>query len=61
MEFGEIGQLLGEAHLRIEAAFLGHVTDPAASLGGKRSLIERDLALVGRQHAQHDPHRGRLA
>ena len=61
VELTEIAQLLGHAHLRVEAALLGHVADPASGLERQRAPAERDLAGIGRQHAEHDPHGGGLA
>ena len=52
MEFGEIGQLLGDSHLRIEAALLGQVADLPASLDG-------GLRRSGQQEAEREDGGGR--
>src|ERR1700674_4509352 len=61
MQLCQVGQLLTDAHLRIEAPLFGHVTDSPAGLeldGGSRPA---HLARIGEQHAEHDPHGGGLA
>ena len=61
VQLAEVGQLLGHAHLGIEAALLGHVADAAAGLEGQGHAQPAHHAGIRREHAQHDPHRGRLA
>ena len=58
---GEVGDLLADLHLRVEAALLRHVADPAADLLVQRPALPADLAGVGADQAHGDPHRRRLA
>jgi hypothetical protein len=37
VEAGEVDELIDDRHLRVEAAFLGHVADRAAVVGGDGS------------------------
>lgn len=61
VEAREIDELVVDAHLRVEAAFLGHVADRRARGGGDRVAVEEHPAGGRRRHAEHDPHRRRLA
>ncbi len=61
VQLTEIGELLRHAHLRIQAAFLGHVAEPASGLERQRHTQPAHHTGIGREHAQRDPHRGRLA
>ena len=57
----EVDELIEHAHLRVQAALLRHVAEPAARLGVDWSPEPPHLARVRLQHAEGDPHRGRLA
>ena len=57
----EVAQVAIDAHLRIQAALLGHVAEQALVLAGDRRAAPEHLAGVGLEHAEGDPHRGRLA
>jgi hypothetical protein len=61
VEPSEVLQLVADPHLRIEPAFLRHVAHPLPGLGVDRAAPPADLAGVGLQHAEHDPHGGGLA
>src|SRR5215218_8555649 len=61
VQAGEVLELVPDPHLGVEAALLGHVAEAAAGLGVDRSATPADLAPVGLQHPQHDPHGGGLA
>ena len=61
VQLAEVGQLLRHAHLRVQAAFLGHVADAPAGLEGQGRAQPAHRAGVGGEHAQHDAHRGGLA
>src|SRR5690606_35858395 len=54
---GEVDELLADLHLRVEAAFLGHVADAAARVEVERAAAPAHLAGVGGEHAQRDAHR----
>jgi hypothetical protein len=56
-----VGELLGDAHLRIEAPLFGHVADAAPRRERQGNAGPANHARVGVQHAEHDPHRRRLA
>ena len=58
---GEVGELVAHAHLRVEAALLRHVAEAGARLEVDRPAAPADLAAVGLEHAEDDPHRRRLA
>ena len=58
---GEVDELLADPHLRVEAALLGHVADPAADLLVDRAAVPAHLPGVGADQAHRDAHRGRLA
>ena len=61
VQAGQVDELVGDLHPRVEAALLGHVADVAAGVEIDRSTVPADRARVGRQHAERDAHRGRLA
>lgn len=61
MQPREVGELFSDAHLGVEAAFLGHVAEAAPLLLAYRSPVPADLAAVGLGHAHDDAHRGGLA
>ena len=61
VQLAEVGELLRHVHLGIQAAFLGHVADAASGLERQGRPAEAHHAGIGREHAQHDPHRRRLA
>ena len=56
----EVHELVADAHLRVQAALLRHVAEAAARRGVDRPALPEDLARVGLQDAEDDPHRGRL-
>ena len=56
-----VDELVAHPHLRIKAALLGHVADPPAPPGADRLAAPEDLAGVGGEHPEDDPHQGRLA
>jgi hypothetical protein len=58
---GEVGELLAHAHLRVQAALLGHVPDPPPGVGVERLPAPAHFARVGGEDAEDDPHRRRLA
>jgi hypothetical protein len=43
-----------------QPALLRHVAEARARRGVHRLPAPSDVAAVGREHAEHDPHRGRL-
>ena len=45
---GEVAELLGDAHPRIQAALLGHVAEPQPRIAIDRRALPADLAAVGR-------------
>ncbi len=57
----EIDELVEHPHLRVQAALLRHVAEAATHLGVHGSAAPADLAGVGLQHAEGDPHRRGLA
>ena len=57
----EIQELLMNLHPWVEASFLGHISDPAASLGADRGTPPQHLSMVGFKEAEDDAHGGRLA
>ena len=61
VELGEVGELDGGRHLRIEAALLGHVAEPEPRLPVDGAVVPAHLARVERDEAEHAPHRRRLA
>src|SRR5581483_3947621 len=61
VQLREIYELLADPHLRIQAALLGHVADPAPDLEADRRTVPQHRAVVGEQRAEHDAHGGRLA
>ena len=61
VQAGEVDELVGDAHLRVQPALLRHVAEPRASGRVDRPALPADLAAVGLEHAEHDPHRRRLA
>ncbi len=61
MQPREIHELLEDAHLRVETALLGDVAEPAPGHPVDGPSSPPDLAAVGFEHAEGDPHRGRLA
>jgi hypothetical protein len=58
---GEVGQLVADAHLRIQPALLRHVAEAGARVEIDRPAAPAHLAAVGLEHAEDDPHRRRLA
>ena len=61
MQAREIHQLLEHTHLRIETALFGDVAEPAPGNAVDDLAPPADLAAVGFEHPEGDPHRGRLA
>ena len=57
----QVLQLLQDLHARVEAAFLGHVAEPAPVLLGHRLALPAHLARLQRHHAEDRAHRGGLA
>ena len=57
----EVAKQAVDAHLRIQAALLGHVAERPLHLAGDRLAAPAHVAGVGLQHAERDPHRRRLA
>jgi hypothetical protein len=57
----QVLDLVGDGHARVQAAFLGHVAEPAAGILGQRSAVPAHLAAVQRDHAEDRAHRGGLA
>jgi hypothetical protein len=57
----EVYELLEHAHLRIQAAFLRHVSEPAPDRGVDGATPPPHLPRVCLEHAERDPHRRRLA
>jgi hypothetical protein len=57
----EIHELLEHAHLRVETALFGDVAEPAPSNAVDDLASPPDLAAVGFEHTEGDPHGGRLA
>ena len=58
----EVGDLLADLHLRIEAALLRHVADPPSGvLGPAGRPCQRTRPGVGADQTHGDPHRGGLA
>mgnify|MGYP000471954893 CR=1 FL=1 len=60
MEPGEVGQLLADLHLGVQAPFLGHVADAAAGVGVEGGAPPGHRAGVGGEHAHDDAHGGGL-
>ena len=58
---GEVGELVVHAHLRVEAALLRHVAEAGARLEIDGLPAPADLAAVGLEHPEDDPHRRGLA
>ncbi len=58
---GEVHGLLEHAHLRVEAALLGHVAEATSVDVGDGPAVERHRAAVGREHAEDDAHGRGLA
>jgi hypothetical protein len=61
VELREVDELLADTHLRVQASLLGHVADPPPDVLVDRTTAPPNLAAVGRQQTDDDPHRGRLA
>ena len=61
VQLGEVAQLAVGAHLRVEAALLGHVAEAALLLAPHRPALPADLARIGLEYAERDAHGGRLA
>lgn len=65
MQAGQVDQLFGDFHFGVEAAFFGHVAEPAAVAGGERNAVEHNLARRGAgirgEHAENDAHGRGLA
>ncbi len=61
VELREVLELVPHSHLLIEPSLFGHVPDPPADLVVHRPASPQDLAGVGLQHAEDDPHGGGLA
>jgi len=51
-----VDELVANAHLRIQAALLRHVSEPHSLLEADRAIVEQDLPAVGGEHPQDDPH-----
>jgi len=51
VQLTEVAQLVGQAHLRVQATLLGHVADLPATVERQRHPAESHLARVGGQHA----------
>src|SRR5699024_10136301 len=61
VEAREVVELLADLHLRVEAALLRHVADPAALRGVEGTAVAEHLAAVGDEDPEDDAHRRRLA
>src|SRR5699024_5815602 len=61
VEAGEVDELIDDRHLRVEAAFLGHVADRAAVAGGDGSAVDEDAPGIGGEDAEDDTHGRGLA
>jgi hypothetical protein len=61
VQHAEVLEQLARAHLRIQAALLGHVADPRAHARVDRLAAPPHRPVVRRQQAADDPHRRRLA
>ena len=57
----QVDELVEDAHLRVEAALLRDVAEPTPSHPVHRPPSPPDLAGIGAEHAEGDPHRRRLA
>jgi hypothetical protein len=57
----EVDELVAHAHLRVQPTLLRHVTEARPGLERHRPPVEAHLAAVGREHAEDDAHRSRLA
>jgi hypothetical protein len=57
----EIDEPVAHAHLRVQPALLRHVAEARARRGVDPPAAPAHLAAVGREHAEHDPHRRGLA
>ena len=56
-----VDDLFADAHLRVQPALLRHVAEAPAHRGVDGPVAPADLAAVGLEHAEDDPHRGGLA
>ena len=61
VERGEVDELVEHAHPRIEPALLGQIPPGAPRDLGHGLAVPADLAVVGVEDAEADPHRGGLA
>jgi hypothetical protein len=61
VQAGEVHELVGDPHLRVQPALLGHVAEPRAGRGVERPALPAHGVLVGLEHAEDDPHRRGLA
>ena len=65
MEAGEVGQLVRDLHLGVQAPFLRHVSHQATVIGVHGDLLTvlnpQDLALVANQGAHNNTHGSGLA
>jgi hypothetical protein len=57
----EVGDLLGHLHLRVEPTLFRHVPEDSPVIAAERRPAQAHRAGIGRQHAEDDPHRRRLA
>ncbi len=51
-----VGELVAYPHLGVEAALLGHVAEVPPRPGVGLGALPANMAGVGLEHAQHDPH-----
>ncbi len=58
---GEVAELLGDPHARVQAALLGHVPEAQPRVAVDRRTGPADLAAVRAGQAEDDAHRGGLA
>lgn len=61
VQLRQVGQLWADLHLRVEPAFLRHVTDAPAQGKVDRLATQMYVPGVGGQDAERNPHRRRLA
>ena len=61
VQAGEVAELFGDFHFRIEPAFLGHVSETAAVGRHERLPVEGHAPAVRGEHAEDDPHSGGFA
>jgi hypothetical protein len=61
VQLREVHELVAHPHLRVQPALLRHVAEAGAGGGVDRGAVPAHRAAVGVEHAEHDPHGGRLA